>query len=172
MEPVKSRPAAKRRTKDGAEEHVRYEQDPRGAWYPLVRIVVRVAVEAPVPVIVVRMRDADPTAPEWPRRTVGALVSKLAMDDGAVFRVTYSRAMVPPSKLSRTGDWIDTHVHVLRVQRADGQRGWGAWHNGRWEEGQWWAPGDVMVRCVSGAKDWERLALGASVESQVLTRVG
>lgn len=169
-EPQRKRPAV-RKTKDGGEEHVRYELDPAGPWRPLVRIVVKAPPQRVDPVIVVPMRDAAPGDPEWPKRTVGALVAKLAGDDGALVRVTYSMAILPPSKVSKTGDWKPTHVHVVRVVRHDG-RGWGAWYNGRWEDGQWWHQGDPMPVCVPLGGDWERLALGAHIGSQVLAKVG
>lgn len=181
MEPVKSRTAT-RRTKAGTEQHIRFEQDPRGPWYPLVRSVVEVKAAEPRPIVVIPtaaqraarvLIDADPAVCPIPK-TAAALVARLRQDDGAIWRLTYSLAMVPPSKVSKTGDWTRTHVHCLRVRRADGGAGWAAWCNGSFDAAQWVALGDVWPRNV-GAGEFGNAAcpvLDSPIARPALVAVG
>jgi hypothetical protein len=50
-------------------------------------------------------------------------------------RATYAHALMPPKRGGE--DWWDNHSVALRVQRADGTRGWGCWSNGKWDGGMW-----------------------------------
>jgi len=101
---------------------------------------------APVPMVLVptqRQRAAGmTTVPATAEQQPAACrrLADLARSNGFTVLVTYAHALMPPKRGGE--DWWDNHSVALRVHRAaDRVQAWGAWANGRWDDGQVRAPG-------------------------------
>lgn len=128
--------------------------------------------EVPVPIVLVptpaqraagkRIVDArDDQMPAAARRLRDQLTEARIL-----CRATYAHALMPPKR--GADDWWDNYSVALRVQRADGTRGWGCWSNGKWDAGMW------AGRLV-GAREFAALCVGVSdvqLDSQVRQLVG
>lgn len=96
-----------------------------------------------------RVIDADSEIwPDQVRTAVGR-----AETHGWAWRVTYSHVLaVPPVTGADAGQWVDTHVLVVRMAKPWIGRAWGCWHGTerlgwKFESAQYW--GHFMPRQVN-----------------------